>query len=79
LVAVLPRQPGTKESRYAHLLSGPVESAPAADSAYTPREPAQYAPLDASQEDRVTQLEAAVATLQKEIAELRQKFDDMFG
>ena len=26
LVAVLPRQPGTKESRYAHLLSGPVES-----------------------------------------------------
>src|SRR5580692_11775680 len=27
LVAMLPRQPGTKESRYAHLLSGPVESA----------------------------------------------------
>src|ERR1700761_7580723 len=24
--AVLPRQPGTKEARYAHLLSGPVES-----------------------------------------------------
>src|SRR4051812_35138860 len=28
LVAVLPRQPGTKESRYAHLLSGAVESMP---------------------------------------------------
>ena len=28
LVAMLPRQPGTKESRYAHLLSGPVESLP---------------------------------------------------
>src|SRR5215469_1769206 len=26
LVAVLPRQPGTKESRYAHLLSGEVEA-----------------------------------------------------
>ncbi len=26
LAVVLPRQPGTKESRYAHLLSGPVES-----------------------------------------------------
>ena len=26
LAAVLPRQPGTKEARYAHLLSGPVES-----------------------------------------------------
>src|SRR5271157_4612402 len=29
LVAVLPRQPGTKESRYAQLLSGPVEAATA--------------------------------------------------
>jgi len=27
---VLPRQPGTKESRYAHLLSGPVEALHAA-------------------------------------------------
>src|SRR5215469_13562406 len=26
LVAVLPRQPGTKEARYVHLLSGPVEA-----------------------------------------------------
>ena len=28
LAAVLPRQPGTKESRYAHLLSGEVAAAP---------------------------------------------------
>ena len=33
LAAVLPRQPGTKESRYAHLLSGPVESMQEAASA----------------------------------------------
>jgi len=33
LVAVLPRQPGTKESRYTHLLSGSVESAIAAENA----------------------------------------------
>ena len=42
LVAVLPRQPGTKESRYAHLLSGPVESLVAAlvtDSVFARREP----------------------------------------
>ena len=31
LVKVLPRQPGTKEARYAHLLSGDVEEAPPAD------------------------------------------------
>src|SRR5262249_36303893 len=36
LVAVLPRQPGTKESRYAHLLSGGVESI-AAGQAEMPR------------------------------------------
>src|SRR5580658_4399281 len=33
LVAMLPRQPGTKESRYAHLLSGPVEQAVASENA----------------------------------------------
>src|SRR5664280_830601 len=33
LVAVLPRQPGTKESRYTHLLSGGVEAATAAAEA----------------------------------------------
>ncbi len=32
LAAVLPRQPGTKESRYAHLLSGAVETVPPAES-----------------------------------------------
>src|ERR1700757_2220959 len=41
LAAVLPRQPGTKESRYAHLLSGPVEAAMAAAAAT----PAGYAPV----------------------------------
>jgi len=79
LVAVLPRQPGTKESRYAHLLSGAVESAPASESAFTPRDSAHYAPLDANQEDRVTQLEATVADLKREVAELRQKFNDLFA
>src|SRR5437764_11165530 len=40
LVAVLPRQPGTKESRHAHLLSGPVESVAAAQTSAAPA----YAP-----------------------------------
>ena len=39
LAAVLPRQPGTKESRYAHLLSGPVEALrAAAPDAFVQRE-----------------------------------------
>src|SRR6202167_2070770 len=33
LVAMLPRQPGTKETRYAHLRAGPVESANAFEHA----------------------------------------------
>jgi uncharacterized protein YceH (UPF0502 family) len=83
LVAVLPRQPGTKEARYAHLLSGPVESVIVAESAGATRAVAQYAPREASDdpahESRIAQLEATVAELRQEIAALREKIDDLFG
>lgn len=74
LVAILPRQPGTKESRYAHLLSGAVESAPA-ESTFIQRDPAPYARSD----DRIAQLEATVAELRQEVAALRQKIEDLFA
>jgi hypothetical protein len=73
LVAVLPRQPGTKESRYAHLLSGPVESI-----AFTAAEPALKSESTDS-EDRIAQLEATVAELRREVEELRQKVENLFG
>ena len=83
LVTVLARQPGTKESRYAHLLSGPVESAVAAEFASVPRAAQQSADRsagdDPAHEDRIAQLEAAVAELRQEIAALHQKIDDLFG
>ena len=71
LVAVLARQPGTKESRYAHLLSGEgsVPMASAAATASTPSEDA----------DRIAQLESDVAELRKEVDALRLKIDDLFG
>jgi uncharacterized protein len=71
LVAVLVRQPGTKESRYAHLLSaeGAVHTASAAATASTPSEDA----------DRIAQLEFDVAELRKEVDALRLKIDDLFG
>ena len=76
LVAVLPRQPGTKESRYAHLLSGAVEAVVAAEE--TP-----FARRDAGQgagdDERIARLETAVAELKREMAALRQKIDDLFG
>lgn len=63
LVAVLPRQPGTKESRYMHLFSG---DAPAVE-AVPPRTAA------AAGGDRVAALENEVAELRKEVAEMREQ------
>ncbi|MGA9585171.1 MAG: YceH family protein [Terracidiphilus sp.] len=76
LVAVLPRQPGTKEARYAHLLSGPVESIPIPISAAPSPNIAVTTP---EQDDRIAQLESIVSELQREIAELKRKFEDMFA
>lgn len=73
LVAMLPRQPGTKESRYAHLLSGPVESMT------MPARPAAEREAAPENEERMARLEAIVAEMQQEIAALRQKIDDLFG
>jgi uncharacterized protein YceH (UPF0502 family) len=88
LAAVLPRQPGTKESRYAHLLSGPIESAvaaftagpaPAAGPASAPHVPVHDTTLSADAIERITRLEATIAELRQEMAALRQKIDDLFG
>jgi uncharacterized protein len=75
LVAVLPRQPGTKEARYAHLLSGEVEAADPGAAEFVRREAGE----DAGHDERIAQLEATVAELRREVAELRKKVEDLFG
>ncbi|HEY0161084.1 MAG TPA: YceH family protein [Edaphobacter sp.] len=65
LVLLLPRQPGSRESRYAHLLSGTPEIAAA------PPRPA--VPSDASQSDRVGQLEEQVAALTQALSSLETR------
>jgi uncharacterized protein YceH (UPF0502 family) len=80
LAAVLPRQPGTKEARYAHLFSGAVESQPAAS--YVSSGPTHFMQASGDSTDqgeRIARLEATVAALQREVAELRKKIDDLFG
>jgi len=68
LAKALGRRPGTKEIRYAHLLSGDVE-------AWEP--PAETASSSASADaERLIQLEEKVATLQAEVAELKQQMAD---
>jgi uncharacterized protein YceH (UPF0502 family) len=75
LAKVLPRQPGTKEARYAHLLSGDVES-------FEPKsEESASAAAESPEAERLSRLERevaafqeGVAALKKEIAELKQQF-----
>jgi uncharacterized protein len=75
LVAMLPRQPGTKESRYAHLLSGPVESiaVPQTEAAL------ENSAINHAHEERIAQLESEIAELRQELSALRQKVDSLFG
>jgi hypothetical protein len=73
LVARLPRQPGRKESRYAHLLSGAIEIE-ALEAAPPRAEPARREVL--AENERVARLEATVEALRREVAELRQQLDD---
>lgn len=65
MVRQLPRQPGQKEVRYAHLLMGAEaieEPAPRL------REPPEH--------ERIARLEAECMSLREEISELRQQFDE---
>src|SRR5271154_378531 len=52
LVKVLPRQPGTKEARYKHLLAGDVEDVPNASRAPS----LVFAPSDSAEADRFARL-----------------------
>jgi len=77
LAAVLPRQPGTKEARYTHLLSGPAENLQFA-AVETVSGHASSAD-DGSVQQRVESLEAAVDELRQQVAALSQKIDNLFG
>jgi uncharacterized protein len=74
LVRMLPRQPGTKESRYKHLFSGV-----GADDGTAPDPPHDMA-LPARSHgqndvERIAQLEETVSALQKEVADLRDQIE----
>jgi uncharacterized protein YceH (UPF0502 family) len=64
LVKVLPRQPGTKEARWAHLLDGDV----ATEAAQTARTAGDRSSSDG---ERIAQLEEEVAALRREVGELK--------
>jgi uncharacterized protein YceH (UPF0502 family) len=65
LVTELPRQPGRKEARYVHLLSGVPEL-------LTEEQPQ----VDPVQPDRIEALERVVDSLREEVAQLRSSLDE---
>jgi uncharacterized protein len=65
LVTKLARRPGEKEARYAHLLSGTPEISAAAHHEEAP---------PVSRADRISELEAEVAQLRRELEDLKQQF-----
>jgi uncharacterized protein YceH (UPF0502 family) len=75
LVTVLARQPGTKESRYAHLLLGEVAAAPAGEAMRndSQAELNRGELNDSGFEKRVAQLESAMTELRNEVAALKEK------
>ncbi len=72
LATRLPRQPGHKEQRFAHLLAGepPAEALPAA-----PLEEARRQVM--AENERLTRLEEEVAKLREDLAALRQQLEDL--
>jgi len=77
LAAVLPRLPGTKEARFAHLLSGPVENFEIASVETASGHASSIS--DRSAQERFESLEAAVHELRQQMAALSQKIDNLFG
>jgi uncharacterized protein YceH (UPF0502 family) len=71
LVKVLPRQPGTKEARYVHLLSGDVEGSEAAPTV------AGVSASISADGDRVAHLEEEIAQLRQEVSEIKQQLAEM--
>ena len=67
LAAEMARRPGQKETRYAHLLSGPRDAPAAAPIDIAVTEPPQ---------DRIAELEASLDEVRRELAALRARFED---
>jgi uncharacterized protein YceH (UPF0502 family) len=72
LAKILPRQPGTKESRYMHLFSGDTASA---EQVATEHPTELQSPAKTSHDrERVAQLEAEIVELRRELNTLREQF-----
>jgi len=69
LVAKLAREPGRKESRYAHLLSGPV-----ADEAHEETAPPARTPPAPARSDTLARLQEEMAVIRRDVEDLKEAF-----
>lgn len=70
LVTRLPRQSGSREARFVHLLSGPPAAEPEAA-------PVQASHPAAPSDDELRQLSSAIEGLQREVADLKQQLANL--
>jgi len=73
LVARLPRQPGQKEARFAHLLAGDIDVEALAAESQSTRE---AAPSRGGSAERIAQLEQTVERLSGEVESLQRQFEE---
>jgi uncharacterized protein YceH (UPF0502 family) len=69
LAKVLPRQPGTKESRYAHLLAGDVVEVE------TPTQASSTVERNPADAERIARLEEEVSELRREVSEVKDQLE----
>ncbi|PYV53189.1 MAG: DUF480 domain-containing protein [Acidobacteria bacterium] len=77
LVKVLPRQPGTKESRYAHLLSGDVDLHDNVESFEAKPEAKETATTISADGERNAHLEEEIASMRKEVSDFHKEISDL--
>ena len=70
LVEILPRQPGTKESRYSHLLSGEIHESNSHPAEFGSSVTGRIS-THSSDADRISVLESEVAALRAELSDLK--------
>lgn len=70
LVLKLEREPGKRESRYAHLFSDQDWQAASAETS---------APIASASPDKIAELEAQIQSLQAQVSKLSQRLDDLEG
>ncbi|MGH9510569.1 MAG: YceH family protein [Terriglobales bacterium] len=75
LATMLDRQPGTKESRYMHLLSGDVEDAIVAGEAIVSKTAEEEENRIAKLEEELANLKAVMDDIKQELASFRKQFE----